>query len=171
MAEIRKRYRQLALAYHPDRHGNNSELQTRKFAAVLSAYEGILKSRAAAERDQTYGACRACGVAGALVPRLDGKLVCRDCLLRPRGIALLPAPAWVVLRCTFSIGCLVGAVVCLVLHFTTGSLRYGLAAVAGALAGLGVVATLGFRFPIFSARELRKAQNPRTSRPAKRRIR
>jgi hypothetical protein len=164
MAEIRKRYRELALAYHPDRHRQDAPAQAKKFSAVLRAYEAILDSRAAAERNQTYGSCRACGKPGALIPRLDGVLVCQNCLLRPGGIGLLPPPVWVVLRCTFSIICLIAAAVCTVRQFVTGSPAYGLAAVAGALAGLAVLAMWGFRFPIMSSRELDRAQGRRGRR-------
>jgi hypothetical protein len=167
MAEIRKRYRELALAYHPDRHQENASAQAKKFSVVVRAYEAILDSRAAAERNQTYGSCRACGKPAALIPRLDGVLVCQDCLLRPGGIGLLPPPVWVVLRCTFSIVCLVVAVVCTVLQFVTGSPAYGLAAVGGALAGLAVVVTLGFRFPVIPSRELDRIQGRRGRRSSR----
>jgi len=167
--DIRRRYRELALAYHPDRRGGNDRQQTQKFTTVCAAYEAILQARQAAERNQTYGLCASCGVLKALTPRLDGARVCVDCLVRPSRVRLLPGPPLLIIRCTFSAICLVASAVCLVLQITSGSVAYGLAACAIGVAGLIVVGLLGLLFPVTPAEELRRIQELRTGRPKRRR--
>ncbi len=167
--DIRRRYRELALAYHPDRRGGNDRLQTQKFATVCAAYEAILQARQAAERNQTYGLCASCGALKALTPRLDGTRVCVDCLVRPRQVRLLPGPPLLLIRCTFSAICLVASAVCLVLQLSTGSVVYGLAACAIGVAGLIVVGLLGLLFPVTPAEELRRIQELRSGRSKRQR--
>lgn len=158
MEEIRRRYHELALAYHPDRRGSDDPQQAKKFAVVREAYEAILQAREADLQNQAYGHCRVCGELKILIPRLDGVMVCVNCIGRSRWVAFLPAPPMVIIKCTFSIACLGAAAVFLVMHFTTGSIPYGLAALGFGTAGLAVVATLGFLFPVTTSRELKRIQ-------------
>ncbi len=154
--EIRRRYHELVLAYHPDRRGGNDPLQARKFATVRAAYEAILAARDAAIASQEYGRCQVCDLMGPLARCLDGRRICRSCLSRFGRLRLLPAPTLVILRCTFSVACLIAATACLALQFATGEAAYGLFAGGLGFSGLLVVALLGFLFPVTPAGQLRK---------------
>lgn len=167
MEQIRRRYRQLAFAYHPDRHADNHEQQTRKFMLVCEAYESILRMREAAERNRTYGPCGGCGAVRALTPRLDGKLVCPLCLLRPPGTRLLPPPPIAFLKCYTPIVCLLASAVLLVVHIRSGEIIHGLIACATALLGFVVVAVLGWLYPV-KASERRPSSRPFDRRSGRR---
>lgn len=156
---IRRRYRELALAYHPDRRGGDDVEQARKFSLVCAAYEAILEAREAEERNQTFGPCRECGLQRALVPRLDGVLVCADCLGRPAQVSLLPPPAWVVIKCTFSVLCLIGAITCFLLLLASRVILFGVLSLGLGLAGLAVLATLGFMIPIVRDHEIARTSH------------
>ncbi len=158
--EIRRRYRQLALAYHPDRKSDDPE-RSQKFALVCEAYRAILKAREAAEQNLDYGTCPECGEPKALVPRIDGVMVCRKCLARPRQIRFLPPPVWTIIKCTFSIGCLLAATVALIVHFVRGEVAYAWVACGTGLVGLIATAALGFRFPVASPRDIRRNRDRR----------
>jgi hypothetical protein len=164
LEEIRKRYRQLALAYHPDRRGGNDPRQAKRFALVRAAYEAILQARQAAEESRSYGPCPMCGELKALVRQLDGTHVCGKCMARSRWTRLLPAPPFVIVKCTFSIGCLVASVVCLVQFIRTGGMPYGLAAIGIALAGFIVIGMMGLMYRIVPARDLRRAREMQSLR-------
>jgi hypothetical protein len=165
MDQIRKRYRQLALAYHPDLHRGNDATQAKKFQIVCDAYEAILQMREAAEHDRAFGRCGVCGKAAALVPRLDGMMVCTACLVRPARRRLLPPPPLVILKCYFPIACLLSSVVLLVIQLVWEAPGYGLAACTIAFAGLIVVAVMGLLFPVQRADDLKKSQELRSRPP------
>jgi len=162
--QIRRRYRQLALAYHPDRRGGNDPRQARKFQIVLQAYEAILRIREASERDHTFGPCAACGLIAALVPRLDGTMVCTPCLIRPARMRMLPPPPLVILKCYFPILCMVAGAVLLVLYYASGKAWYGAAACGVAVVGFLVVAVVGFLVPVQPSEELRRLRSLRSRR-------
>jgi hypothetical protein len=166
MDQIRKKFRQLALAYHPDRHRGDDPAQAKKFRLVCEAYEAILRMREAAEREQAFGPCGICGNIAALVPKLDGTMVCTPCLVRPARLRLLPPPPLVILKCYFPIACLLSSVVLLVMQLVWETPGYGLAACATSVAGLIVVAVMGLLFPVQRPDDLKKSQELRSRRPA-----
>ncbi len=171
LEDIRRRYRELALAYHPDRRGGDDVMRGRQFSAVVSAYEAILQARQADERNQVYGSCQECGRQRALVPRLDGTFVCVDCINRIPQTSLLPPPAWVVAKCTFSAVCLVASIVCFVLFVSSGSTGCGLLSMALGIVGLAVLATMGFFMQIMPGRDITKAAQASRNKRGKGRYR
>lgn len=158
MVEIRGRYRQLALAYHPDRRGGNDPRRAKQFTVVCEAYEAILQAREAAEKNQSFGICPGCGQTRSLSARLDGTPTCAACLVRPRWTRMLPAPPMVIVKCTFSIACLTASAACLVMGYRTGSWAYLAWSGGVAAAGLLVVALLGLLFPVMRSDDLRRSR-------------
>jgi hypothetical protein len=164
MDQIRRRYRQLAFAYHPDRNPHGDAAQAKKFMLVCEAYEAILKSREATERNQAYGSCALCGGVALLVPRLDGRMVCAPCLLRPASMRLLPPPPIVFVKCYFPILCLLTSTVLVILLGATERIAYGVLACGVALLGFVVVGVLGWLYPVKMTDPVPQPRGPRARR-------
>lgn len=164
MERIRRRYRQLALAYHPDRHGGDSSRQAKKFTLICEAYEAILRIRQAAENNRAFGPCGYCGLIAELMPKLDGTMVCPACLVRPSKVRLLPPPPIEILRCYFPIVCMATSAILMAIYATTWRTLHIVAAIITALVGLIVMIVLGLLYPIETPDDLRRAQELRSRR-------
>jgi len=139
--EIKRAYRQLAIRFHPDRQPGNEDAR-RRFVELSEAYHRLMNLVRAREHDREFGVCGGCGRVAEVVRGLDGRTLCRQCLLQPRASRFLPLPQVVIVKCAVSSALLIGAGICLIEGWWSGSrATLALATSAGCLSLLTLAAT------------------------------
>ena len=139
--EVKRAYRRLAIRLHPDKQPGNDDAR-RRFIELSNAYHLLMGLLRAGERAEAAAECAECGRAGEVVRGLDGRLLCRQCLLRPGASRLLPLPRVVVARCVASSVLVIAAGAFLFDGWLSGSrVTLVLAAAAGCLSLLTLTAT------------------------------
>ena len=136
--EVKRRYRRLALQLHPDRNRGNEAARTR-FVEVSHAYQVLMRTARGRDRRREFGVCRDCGQYLEIFHSVDGTLLCKRCILRPKGLRFLPMPVIVVVKCLPTAVLNASAFACLVYGGWTGDVRW---LAAGFVAGFLGLCTL-----------------------------
>jgi len=138
-AEIKRAFRRLAKAYHPDLQRGHAD--AKRFIRIVEAYTRLRQELRLHTADDNARLCPECRQTAELLESPDGRIACVDCLLGvTRRRLLLPFPMLRSVKHAAVIALEGVSIACLCLALARGSLTYGAVSLASGMAALATLA-------------------------------